>query len=364
MLHPAWPLGLGAAHFQHAALAGTQPDRPLKCQTVFQSELQALRCAALWCSWQGRSGGLWPASQHWACKQGCSALPCRPPAKRAASVEPLASQQVEKATHCRAMSVMSALGHHADSATGSDSGSASPERLDSPNPASLGPETAATGERQPGIEGEVAEQQVVVTRPLGPKPPLVRAAGCSPSSRGTCEVRAPQGQRGGVVRGHRSLRRPGRAWRLAYHSPPAPAAPAEGSVPVQPVKLVDGLPPIAPPAAVPEGSTALQQGAGWQRHGAPARLPGLERPAGVLYATCFASSLATCGLIFGGLHTTSQPGLAHAMTSDDAPALSCQRCLALRRAAVCIREHGTCYLPFLSFNLGTPASSGTTAHQA
>ena len=187
---------------------------------------------------------------------------------------------------------MSALGHHAKSAAGSDSGSASPVRLDSPDPANLGPHTAATGERQPGREGEDAGQQVVVTRPLGPKPPpVVRAACCSPSNRGSCGIRAPQGQRGGVVRGHRPLRRPGRPWRLTYHPPPAPAAPAEGPVPVQPVKLVDSLLPIAQPAAVPEGiemsSTALQREAGWQRSGAAAKLPGPDRFAGMLCSSCF-----------------------------------------------------------------------------
>ena len=186
------------------------------------------------------------------------------------------------------MSVMSALGHHPKSVAGSDSGRASPVGLSSPRPASLGSYTAATRERQPGIEGEVAEQQVVVTRPLAPKPPLVRAACCSPSSRGTHGISAPQGQRAGVVRGHRSLRRPGRSWRLTYHPPPAPAAPAEGPVPVQPAKLVDGLPPIAPTAAMPESSsTALQQGAGWQRPRATTSLPSLERPAGMMHSFCF-----------------------------------------------------------------------------
>ena len=207
---------------------------------------------------------------------------------RAASVEPLASQQVEIATHCRSMSVMSALGHHPNSVAGSDSGRASPVGLSTSGPASLGPDTAATGERQPGTEGEVAAQQVVVTRPLAPKPPLVRAACCSPSSRETHAIRAPQGQRAGVVRGHRSLRKPGRSWRLTYHPPPAPAAPAEGPVPLQPAKLIDGLPPIAPTAAVPESSsTALQQGAGWQRPRATTSLPGLERPAGMMHSFCF-----------------------------------------------------------------------------
>lgn len=186
------------------------------------------------------------------------------------------------------MSVMSALGHHADSEAGSDSGRASPAALDSPDSASLGPDTAATGARQPGTEGELAGQQVVVTRPLRPKPPLVRAACCNPSNPGSAEVRTPQGQRAGAVRGHRALRRPGRAWRLTYHLPPAPAAPAEGQVLLQPIKLVDSLLPIAQPAAEPESSsTALQKGAGRQRPGPPARLPGLERSAGMRYLSCF-----------------------------------------------------------------------------
>ena len=236
-----------------------------------------------------RSRGSLLALKHWACKQGCSALPCRPPARRTASVEPLASQQVENATHCRSMSVMSALGHHADSvAAGSDSGRASPVSPDRPDPSSLGPDTAATGERQPGTEGEVTEQQVVVTRPLAPKPLVGGTACCSPSSRGSCGNRGPQEHRAGVVRGHRFPRRPGRQWRLTYQLPPAPAAPAEGPVHVQPVNVIDGLPPIAQPAAVPGGSsTALQQGTGRQRPWATASLPGLERPAGVLYSSCF-----------------------------------------------------------------------------
>lgn len=186
------------------------------------------------------------------------------------------------------MSVMSALGHHADSEAGSDSGRASPAAPDSPDSASLGPDTAATGERQPGTEGELAGQQVVVTRPLRPKPPVVRAACCNPSNPGSAEVWTPQGQRAGAVRGHRALRRPGRAWRLTYHLPPAPAAPAEGQVPLQPIKLVDSLLTIAQPAAEPESSsTALQKEAGRQRPGAPARLPGLERSAGMQYLSCF-----------------------------------------------------------------------------